>query len=250
MTSESEEEFQDSRSSPAPGGLEEPTPAPGIFPPSFQTGVSQVVTTSMGNPVSSGSMDMESSTEVGISQEDLIEDAKFYQDAAINYQNAYEALLAQQAELQGKFKAQSTQFRRLQWPLMLLKVRPKPNIKTQKEVDSVVSRMAEQYKVQLTSAQGSLQSKDLEHRLEVQRLQETIHALQVSLTEQGAPSLPSVGVSQQVPCSSALWDEVFNIILGTVNQCRGAAQYNSQDQAFSFQKQIKPRSWFDSISRS
>ena len=42
-----------------------------------------------------------------ISQEDLIEDAKFYQDMAINYQNAYEALLAQQAELQDRFEAQS-----------------------------------------------------------------------------------------------------------------------------------------------
>ena len=36
-----------------------------------------------------------------------IEDAKFYQDVALNYQNAYEALLAQQVELQDKFKAQS-----------------------------------------------------------------------------------------------------------------------------------------------
>ena len=37
----------------------------------------------------------------------LIEDAKFYQDVAINYQNTYEVLLVQQAELQDKFKAQS-----------------------------------------------------------------------------------------------------------------------------------------------
>ena len=36
----------------------------------------------------------------------------------------------------------------------------------------MVSKMAEQYKVQLTSAQGSLQSWDLEHKLEVQKLQE------------------------------------------------------------------------------
>ena len=42
---------------------------------------------SMGDPVSSGNVDVESSTEVGISQEDLIEDAKFYQ-------NTYEALLS------------------------------------------------------------------------------------------------------------------------------------------------------------
>lgn len=70
---------------------------------------------------------------------------------------------------------------------------------TDKEVDSTVSRMAEQYKVQFTSAQGSLQNRDLEHKLEVQRLQEKIHALEVSLAEQGAPAptLPLVGVSQQ-----------------------------------------------------
>ena len=52
-------------------------------------------------------VDIELNTGEGISQEDLIEDAKFYQDAAINYQNAYEALLAQQVELQSKFEAQS-----------------------------------------------------------------------------------------------------------------------------------------------
>ena len=67
----------------------------------------QTLPMSVGDPVSSGNLDVESSTEVGISQEDLIEDAKFYQDMAINYQNAHEALLAQQAELQDKFKAQS-----------------------------------------------------------------------------------------------------------------------------------------------
>ena len=33
--------------------------------------------------------------------------------------------------------------------------------------------------------------------------------------------------------------EVFNILPGTVNQCRGVTQYHSQDQPFSFQKQVK-----------
>ena len=42
-----------------------------------------------------------------MSSQDLIKDAKFYQDVALDYQNAYEALLAQQVELQDKFKAQS-----------------------------------------------------------------------------------------------------------------------------------------------
>ena len=53
-------------------------------------------------------MDVELNTGEGISQEDLIKDAKFYQDAAINYQNAYEALLAQQVQnFKDKFEAQS-----------------------------------------------------------------------------------------------------------------------------------------------
>ena len=93
----------------------------------------------------------------------------------------------------------------------------------------MVGRIVEQYKVQLTSAQGSLQSQDLEHKLEVQKLLEKIHALEASLADQGASNLPlpSVGVPPQVPSSSALWDEVFNIILGMVNQRRGAAQYSS-----------------------
>ena len=59
------------------------------------------------------------------------------------------------------------------------------------------------------------------------------------LASQGASNLPSVGVSQQVLSGTALQEEVFNLIPGMVNQCRGAAQYNSQDQAFSFQKQVK-----------
>ena len=67
-----------------------------------------------------------------------------------------------------------------------------------------MSKMAEQYKVQLTSAQGSLQSWDLEQKLEVQKLQEKIHALEVSLTEHGASNLPSVGMSQQALSNTAL----------------------------------------------
>lgn len=38
---------------------------------------------------------------------DLIKDTKFYQDTALNYQNTYEALHAQQVELQSKYSAQS-----------------------------------------------------------------------------------------------------------------------------------------------
>ena len=34
-------------------------------------------------------------------------DAKFYQDTAVDYQNAYEALHAQQVELQAKYSEQT-----------------------------------------------------------------------------------------------------------------------------------------------
>ena len=86
---------------------------------------------------------------------------------AINYQNTYEVLLAQQAELQNKCKAQSglmeeasaaihtaeTETQQCHQELLHLKQ------EHQKEVDFVVSRMAKQYKAQLTSAQGSLENR-------------------------------------------------------------------------------------------
>ena len=241
--------FQDSRSGPAPGNVEESTPAPGIFQSSSRTEAPQATTTSLGDLISSGEVDIELNVGEGRRLEDLIEDAKFYQDVAINYQNAYEALfaqLAQQAELQDKFEAQSHLMQEASAAIYAAETEAEKHHQEllcirqdhQKEMDSVVRKIAEQYKVQLTSIQGSLQSWDLEHKLEVQKLQEKIHALEVSLARHGAPNLPSVRVSQQVPSNTALWDEVFNIIPGTVNQHQGAAQYSSQDQAFSFQKQV------------
>ena len=123
-------------------------------------------------------MDVKLNTGEGISQEDLIEDAKFYQDTAIKYQNAYEALLAQQTELQGKFEVQSHLIQEASAAIDAAETEAENHHQEllhirrdhQKEMDSAVSRMAEQYKVQLTSAQGSLQSQNLEHKLEVQKL--------------------------------------------------------------------------------
>ena len=48
--------------------------------------------------------------------------------------------------------------------------------------------------------------------------------------------LPSVVPSLSRP---GLCQEVFNILPGTVNPKRGAAQYGSEDQAFSFHKQVQ-----------
>ena len=61
-----------------------------------------------------------------------------------------------------------------------------------------------------------------------------MHALELSLA--GQATLPSVAASSS---KTGLRQEVFDIIPGTVNQHRGAAQYKSQDQAFSFYKQVR-----------
>lgn len=65
-------------------------------------------------------------------------------------------------------------------------------------------------------------------------MQDQIHALEISLANQ--VNLPSVGSSHS---EAGLHEEVFNILPGTVNQHHGAAMYNLQDQAFSFQKQVQ-----------
>ena len=91
-----------------------------------------------------------------------------------------------------------------------------------------------QYQDQLSSAQADLEQKDREHMQSIQKLQDQVHALEFSLA--GQVTLPSIPASSS---KTGLCQEVFNILPGTVNQCRGAAQYESQDQAFSFQKQVR-----------
>ena len=244
----SEEEFKDSREVLSPGEQLEPTSAPIPAP-----GPAKVTVPS--GSMSSSSLDGPPQGEVdynligvgcddGPLAQDLIENVKFYQDVALNYQNTYEALLAQQTELQGRFQAQSSLSEEHLAAIHAAEVEAQQchqellNLKNehQKEVYSAVSRAAGQYKAQLSSAQGSLQSQDLKHRLETQKLQENIHFLEVSLASQTS-NLPSVGVSQTQ--SGTAFQEVFNLIPGMVNQHWGTAQYNSQDQAFSFQKQVR-----------
>ena len=101
---ESEEEFQDSREDLPPEGPvdpstltgQNPTPAPStssaIIQPNASTHpvIQQGIKYGKGEDYCQGVQD----------NLDLIEDPKFYQDAALNYQNAYEALHIQKAELQ------------------------------------------------------------------------------------------------------------------------------------------------------
>ena len=105
-------------------------------------------------------------------------------------------------------------------------------LQSQREAD--IQHAVLEYQDQLSSVQSNLQQKDREHQRLIQKLQDQVRALELSLA--GQATLPSVAA-----CSSraGLHQEVFNILPGTVNQCRGAAQYESQDQAFSFHKQVR-----------
>ena len=110
------------------------------------------------------------------------------------------------------------------------------NLQQQQEADiqHAIDKAVSQYQLQLSSAKSSLQQKDQEYQHSIQKLQEQVRSLELSLA--GQATLPSVGAS----CTgSGLHEEVFNILPGTVNQRRWAAQYHSQDQAFSFHKQVR-----------
>ena len=106
----------------------------------------------------------------------------------------------------------------------------------QTEIKRAVHKAVEQYKVQLNAAHSHLQSKDSEHQLMMQKLQDKIQSLEVSLASQA--NLPSMGVSQSQDGAS-LHKEVFNFLPGTINKQRGVAQYESKHQTFSFQKQVR-----------
>ena len=67
--------------------------------------------------------------------------------------------------------------------------------------------------LKLSTAQSSLQVKDCEHQQAIQKLQDKIQLLELSLASQ--VNLPSVGGSHN---GSGLQDEVFNFIPGTVNR--------------------------------
>ena len=175
---------------------------------------------------------------------DLIEDAKFYKNATLDYQNAYEVLHVQQVELQSKYSTQSYLMEKAlaaikaakaevqQWHQEFLDAK----CDCQSEIESAVSRAVEQYQVQLSTAQSSLQAQDCEHQLAIQKLQDKIQSMEVLLSSQ--VNLLSVGVSPSHD-GVGLCSEVFNFMLGTVNKQRGMAWYDSQDQAFSFQKQVR-----------
>ena len=102
------------------------------------------------------------------------------------------------------------------------------------DIQHAMNKTVAQYQLQLSSAKSSLQQKDRQYQQLIQKLQGQVHSLELSMASQ--VNFPSVGTSNS---EKGLYDEVFNILPGTVDAFRGAATYNSQDQAFSFHKQVR-----------
>ena len=162
---------------------------------------------------------------------DIVQDAKFFQDAATEYQLTYRSLdgkYTHQAilvkEASEALKASESHVSVLQEELMALKHSRKADI--HKAVGQAVS----QYKHQLTT----VQSHTHEHQLEITQLQGQVQVLQTSLATQ--KDLPSVGVSRE---EVDLREEVFNFVPGMVNTNRDAAVYSLPNQPFKFKKQVQ-----------
>ena len=161
---------------------------------------------------------------------------------ALGYQDAYEALQLQQEELQTRFTQQAQLVQEASEALRAAEVessvRQQEIVALQSQWDADIQHAIDQavlqYQDQLSSAQINLQRKDKEHQQSIQKLQDQVCALELSLA--GQATLPSMAASSS---KAGLCQEVFNILPGTVNPCRGAAQYESQDQAFSFHKQVR-----------
>ena len=161
---------------------------------------------------------------------DIICNAKFFQEAATEYQQAYQsldekythqAILVQEAS--EALKASESHVAELQEELKALQQN------CDNDIQQAVSQAVSQYEQKLSMEQSHTQA----HQSAIAELQGQVQALQVSLASQR--DLPSVGVTQE---GSNLRDELFNYVPGTVNTNWGAAVYDSPDQAFSFQKHI------------
>ena len=173
----------------------------------------------------------------GSEQGDIVQDAQFFQDAATEYQLAYQSLdekYTHQAllvkEASEALKASESHVSALQEELMALQCNHEADI--WKAVGNAVS----QYEHQLTT----VQSCTCDHQLAIAQLQEQVQVLQVSLASQR--DLPSVGATQE---EMDLREQVFNYVPGMVNTNRGTAVYHSPNQAFPFQKQV----WFGDRSQ-
>ena len=252
VDSSSEEEFQDSNTEPVPMSLAQAITATRV-PQVAQTTSQPPSPTRTRQPQRTESVESvqtpgsaESVESANMHTANLLEDVKYFHNTALSYQDAYGALQEQQVELQTKFSEQAQLVQEASDALRANEVESAARqqelmselttLRDQREVDiqHTVGQAMVQYREQLDSAQTTQQQRDREHQQSIQRLQEQVRALEVSLAAQA--TLPSVASSSS---QTELRREVFNIVPGTVNTRRGATQNESPDQAFSFQKQVR-----------
>ena len=251
VDSSSEEEYQDSNTDPVPRSLSQSitaTRVPQVAQTTSQPSPTRTRQTPHTESVESAQTpgSAESVKSANTHTADLLEDVKYFHNAALSYQDAYEALQVQQVELQTKFTEQAQLVQEASDALKANEVESAAcqqelvseltALKTQWEADiqQAVGQAVVQYRDQLSSAQTMQQQQDREHQQSIQRLQEQVRALELSLA--GQATLPSVPASSS---QTGLRREIFDILPGTVNTRRGAVQYESPDQAFSFQKQVR-----------
>ena len=166
----------------------------------------------------------ESVESVNTHTANLLEDVKYFHNAALSYQDAYEALQLQQVELQTKFTEQAKLVQEASDVLKATEAESAARqqelatelttLRDQREADiqQAVGQAVVQYRDQLSSAQAMQQQRDREHQQSIHRLQEQVRALEVSLA--GQATLPSVATSGS---QTELRREIFNILPGTVN---------------------------------
>ena len=132
----------------------------------------------------------------GLVTGDLLEDAKFYQDVAVELQTAYDTLqkrFAQQAclmeEASGALHAAESQVSKRQRELLKVQRDHEAN------VQQAIGKAVVEYREQLTMAKRDQQTKDHEYQQTVHKLQDQVCALELSLA--GHTTLPSVRHTQE-----------------------------------------------------
>ena len=166
----------------------------------------------------------------GSEEGDIIHDAKFFQDAATEFQQAFQSLDEKYThqsvlvkEASEALKASESCVAELQEELKAL------HQNRDKDIQVAVGQAVVDYEQKLSMEQSRIQTQ----QSAIAELQGQVQVLQVSLGSQR--DLPSVGTTQE---GVNLRDEVFNYVPGTINTNRGTAVYQSPEQAFSFQKHV------------
>ena len=196
VDSGSEEEFEDSREALPPRSLAESIAAARVpqaaiqstsQPPSQERRhiVQSETGESLQTPENPSLDEGENANHVA----NLLEDVKYFHNAALGYQDMYETLQQQQEELQSKFKEQAKLVQEASEALKAVEAESSMRqqelvaLQSQREADiqQAVGQAMFDYQEQLSLAQNNLQQKDREHQQSIQRLQDQVRALELSL---------------------------------------------------------------------